>query len=252
MLFSIRMAAARLCFSVLAATLFSTAVPAHAQVQTRKAPLGVNHASLEFAPTVGFQSARQLLVVTNLGSSTIAITAVAVTAHEDKFDLSHDCNMPLAPGESCHASIAFRPSSTATVVAQLTFHTDKGPTSIDLEGTGLAPAALVSFTGPSDFGTVERGSVPARLRLLLWNRSSVPAPTGSITVSPPFSVSTAEPCFPLKANARCQVDLGADTRDAGSWRHPVVLTFDGETITPEIKASMVVIDRTPARQQDPR
>jgi hypothetical protein len=79
------------------------------------------------------------VTLTNVGSAGMTISAITVegTNAGDFTGLTHDCSS-LAPGVSCSAQVAFRPTATGSRTAKLTI-SDTAPGSphhVALSGTG--------------------------------------------------------------------------------------------------------------------
>jgi len=88
---------------------------------------------------VGTTSGSESVTLTNVGSADMTISAITVDGANagDFTGLTHDC-ATVAPGESCSAGIAFRPTATGLRTANLTI-TDTAPRSphhVGLSGTG--------------------------------------------------------------------------------------------------------------------
>ena len=92
---------------------------------------------------VGVTSPAQTVTMTNVGSAPMTISSITKegTNPDDFADLTETCTglNTLDPGQSCTASIAFRPTATGTRSATLTI-TDTAPRHphhIALNGTGI-------------------------------------------------------------------------------------------------------------------
>ncbi len=88
---------------------------------------------------VGTTSVSKSVTLTNIGSANMTVSAITVegTNPGDFTGLTHNC-ASLAPGQSCSAQIAFRPTATGPRTAKLTI-TDTAPRSphhVALYGTG--------------------------------------------------------------------------------------------------------------------
>ena len=104
-------------------------------------PPKVSPTSLNFGTvTVGTTSAAQTVTMTNLASSAINFSSIAIvgTNHGDFSIASNTCGASLAGGGSCAIGVTFTPSATGARVAELRF-TDNGggsPQTVPLKGTG--------------------------------------------------------------------------------------------------------------------
>src|ERR1039458_9746836 len=91
-------------------------------------PPKVSPTSLNFGTvTVGTTSAAQTVTMTNLASSAINFSSIAIvgTNHGDFSIASNTCRASLAGGGSCAIGVTFTPSATGARVAELRF-TDNG------------------------------------------------------------------------------------------------------------------------------
>jgi|HubBroStandDraft_1064217.scaffolds.fasta_scaffold00001_152 hypothetical protein len=105
-------------------------------------------ASLTFAGTaVGTSSAAQTATMTNLGSTAITITSIAVGGTDlSDFSETNTCGSSLAPNSSCSITVTFTPAALGTLSANVTV-TDSDVTSpqkLILTGTGTA--VNISYT----------------------------------------------------------------------------------------------------------
>jgi len=102
--------------------------------------ISVSTKSLAFPWTkVGSTSTGKTVMVTNLGSSPVAISSIAVTGTNPlDFQQTSDCGASIAGGTSCTITVTFTPQGTGTRNATLTI-IDADPTSpqtVTLIGTG--------------------------------------------------------------------------------------------------------------------
>jgi probable HAF family extracellular repeat protein len=84
--------------------------------------------SLYFAPvTVGMTSPAQIVTLTNVGTTTLRITAVAITgSNAADFVQTHTCASSLAAGASCSISVTFKPTTPGLRNAALSVSDNAG------------------------------------------------------------------------------------------------------------------------------
>ena len=99
-------------------------------------------ASLTFsAQIIGTRSTAQTVALTNAGSGTLTLSAIATSAN---FGQNNNCGGSVAPRGSCTITVTFSPTATGTLVGALTItgssHEVAGSTyTVTLSGTGIEP-----------------------------------------------------------------------------------------------------------------
>jgi len=156
--------------------------------------------------SLGTVSAAQTVTLTNTG--TLGLTTSAITVSGD-FSETDDCQTAtVAAGGICTITVVFTPTATGSRTGQMTIDLNVygGQLQLDLSGTGTA-AGLVSLTPPVvNFGMVAVGVTSLPLQLEAANSGSLPIPITSLTVTPPFSISSnACGTSALAADADCQI-----------------------------------------------
>lgn len=96
--------------------------------------------SLSYPPTtVGTSTGSQSVTMTNVGSSTLTISSIAVTGVDaSSFVFANNCGATLAMGASCTIHGHFAPTATGPMTASVTITSSApgSPESISLSGTG--------------------------------------------------------------------------------------------------------------------
>jgi hypothetical protein len=156
----------------------------------QQVPLSGTGTSAKFAPTsLSFGdvatgvSAAKAITLTNIGTTALSITAIAITGtNAADFTQTHTCGASLAAGAKCTFSITFTPSVVGTRNASLSV-TDSAagsPQVIPLKGVGttakLAPASL-------NFGSVTVGTTSAAKIITLTNIATTALSITGITVT---------------------------------------------------------------------
>jgi hypothetical protein len=138
--------------------------------------VSLSPASLTFgSQTVGTQSASQTITLTNTGTSAVAISLPATFVGTNPADFlfttsSSPCPATLAAGASCQTNVAFKPTTSGTRIASVSF-TDSAagsPQTVPLSGTGVVggiwslahPVATV-VTDTTTTCTANLGSAPS-------------------------------------------------------------------------------------------
>jgi centrosomal CEP192-like protein/HYDIN/CFA65/VesB family protein len=140
------------------------------------APLSGTGTTAKFAPaSLGFGdvaigvSATKVITLTNIGTTALSITAIAITGtNAADFGQTHTCGASLAAGAKCTFSITFSPSVIGARSASLSVTNSAAgsPQLIPLTGVGttakLAPTSL-------NFGSVTVGTTTAAKTITLTN-----------------------------------------------------------------------------------
>jgi hypothetical protein len=133
---------------------------------------------------VGLTSAVKKVTLTNVGTTALTISSIAVTGAEaaDFPETATTCGSSLAAAASCTVSLTFKPSTTGARSANLTA-TDSAsgsPQQVPLSGTGTA--AELTPTSLS-FGSVKVGTTSAAKILTLKNVGTTAITITSITIA---------------------------------------------------------------------
>src|SRR5207253_2266162 len=141
-------------------------------------------ASLTF-PTqlTGTTSATQTVTISNTGNAALnASSASLVGANPTDFTQTNTCvGVSVAPGASCSASVAFRPTAGGARAASLsiTDNAANSPHAVALSATGVVPAPLVPLAPASlAFPTQLTGTTSATQTVTVSNTGN-----GALTVS---------------------------------------------------------------------
>ncbi len=89
--------------------------------------------------TVGTTSASKKVNMTNVGASSITLSAISLTGTDPgDFSETHTCGATLAAGASCEISVTFHPSATGARTASVSISDNGGgsPQNVLLSGTG--------------------------------------------------------------------------------------------------------------------
>lgn len=116
---------------------------------TATAPSGptatLSTAALSFgSQTVNTVSAAQSATLSNSGTSALSISRIAVSgANASSFVLSNNCGISLAAGQSCTVQVQFKPATTGSLTAAVTFTDNASNPSqtLALSGAGVSVAS---------------------------------------------------------------------------------------------------------------
>jgi hypothetical protein len=131
--------------------------------------------SLTFATQqVGTASAAQTVTVTNSGNTVVTVSSVTATAD---FTETNTCSSALSPAATCAVSVVFLPTATGARTGLLTVYANVpgGQATVALNGTAVAPAAVVLNPVQASFATTDVGSTSAVVDVTISN-------TGGTTV----------------------------------------------------------------------
>jgi len=168
-------------------------------------------ASLNFgAVATGVTSAAKTVTLTNVGTTALTLTAMAITGtNAGDFVQTHTCGASLAAGASCTFSVTFKPTATGARSAALsvTDSASGSPQTVPLSGVGttakLAPTSL-------SFGSVTVGTTSAAKTVTLTNVGTTALTiTGfAITGANPGDFSQTHTCgASLAAGASCTISV---------------------------------------------
>ena len=184
---------------------------------------------------VGSQSAAQTFTVSNVGSATVAISAVSNT---QSVGVSADRRQLLggsknvAAGASCTLSYAFKPSAGGARSATITV-TSNGtgsPQSFTLSGTGSATATpgQLQMPGPIGFGTQTVGVQSAARTVNLTNIGGQTVTGVSVASSNPAEFPITVTCTgSVAAGASCPVSVAFKPSAAGARSATLTVTSSG-------------------------
>jgi hypothetical protein len=158
----------------------------------QQVPLSGTGTTAKLSPTplgfgtlaVGLTSAVEKVTLTNVGTTALTISGIAVTGAEaaDFPETATTCGSSLAAAASCTVSLTFKPSTTGARAANLTVtdNASGSPQQVPLSGTGttaeLTPTRL-------SFGSVKVGTTSAAKTLTLKNVGTTAITITSITIA---------------------------------------------------------------------
>ena len=117
--------------------------------------------SLYFAPvTVGMTSPAQIVTLTNVGTTPLTVTGIAITGTDAAdFAQTHTCGSSLAAGASCSISVTFKPKAPGLRNAALSVSDNASgrPQTVSLCGGCIPPGGFCFGPGPNRCCRAPRG-----------------------------------------------------------------------------------------------
>jgi hypothetical protein len=192
--------------------------------------------SLTFASTpIGTTSAAQLIQIKNVGATPITFTAASFISGTNAASFiksASTCTNPLAAGASCTNSIEFKPTTTGTLAATVTY-TDTAtgsPQTVSLTGTGASAGPTLSISPASlTFPATAVGSTSAVKTITLTNTGTSPVSfTAATTITGSGAssfIKSASTCAnPLAAGASCTNSIEFKPTTAGALTATITYT----------------------------
>ena len=196
----------------LVGTLLCCAYASTCLAQATVSPTSLTWASV----AVGNAGGQKPVTLTNTGATSINISNIAITGTNagDFSIFSKTCGTSLAASASCSANIIFKPTTTGTRTATLTF-TDtatNSPQTVPLSGTGTSGTASVTVSPTTlSFGSVSTTSSGVSMPVTLHNGTTVAITISSIATSgtnaADFTIPSKTCGGSLAASASCSVTV---------------------------------------------
>ncbi len=197
----------------------SVSITDNAAGSPQQVPLSGTGTTAKLVPTplgfgtlaVGLTSVVHKVTLTNVGTTALTISSIAVTGAEaaDFPETATTCGSSLAAAASCTVSLTFKPSTTGARSANLTV-TDNAagsPQQVPLSGTGttaeLTPTSL-------SFGSVKVGTTSSAKTVTLKNVGTTAITITSITLAgiDPGDYAQTNSCgSSLAASASCTISV---------------------------------------------
>ncbi len=190
-------------------------------------------ATLAFkAQPVGTTSVVKTIVLTNAGSTTLAVSSVALTGN---FSQTNSCVGNIPPNGTCKINVKFSPQSAGNLPGTVTV-TDSDPSSpqtIALTGLG---DSIASSPASLNFGSQPLNSISAPLPLTLTNLTSTAIPINDIGIAGTYDFgdfSQTNDCgTSLPPNGNCTIEVSFAPTRLGLINSPVVLVRTPEGDSP--------------------
>jgi hypothetical protein len=181
-----------------------------------------------------FDTTSSPLTVTleDTGSLPLAVTSISIGG---SFSESDNCvNASVPAGETCTIHVAFTPQGSGPLTGEMTIFANVygGQLMVDLTGTGTPAGVFTLAPSSLDFSQVEVGATSAPLQVTATNSSPAAIPISSVSITPPFVVSSNS-CgtTSLAANSSCQLQVEFKAAQAGPASGLLTLTDGAGTQT---------------------
>jgi hypothetical protein len=174
---------------------------------------------------VNSSSATQSVTLTNTGTATLNIKGIAATGD---FSESANCGNTLAAGASCTINVTFTPTATGNRTGILTITDDQlagGQQTLNLSGTGIAPAASLSPTSLAFANQVVNTSSAAS-SVTVTNTGTATLTVSNISVSGMADFSQTNNCGSLAPGASCSINVTFTPTQNGSRNASLTITDD--------------------------
>ena len=173
--------------------------------------------ALTFASTlIGTKDATQSFDVKNTGTSTVALTSIAVTGtNASSFSQTNTCGASLAAAASCTVTVTFDPIVAGNLSAAITI-TDSSsgnPPVVTLTGIGVAPTPIASLKPSSlTFPSTGVGVASTAQLVTLANTGTAPLIVTAITIggtnASSFALTPANTCVgSIAPSATCTISV---------------------------------------------
>jgi hypothetical protein len=196
---------------------------------------------------VNTASAGQLIALTNVGSSTMTVSSVAVNSAFSLIASPIPCGsvpFTLAVGQSCEFNVTFTPSASIAYSGTLSISDNAAgsPHTVPLTGQGTVPAISWLCPGPAActtyaFGSIAVGSSLNSANITLGNTGSGPLNV-SLTIGganpSDFSIFSTTCGTTLAAGASCNVVVRFTPVSAASFNATLVETDSVQSLTSNV------------------
>ncbi len=177
--------------------------------------LSVSPGTVEFSDqALSTLSSPQSVIVSNAGTASVSIGAIAVTGN---FLEQHDCGTTLAPSRSCTVAVTFSPETAGTLTGELKI-VDSSTTkqyTIAVRGRGVSKAQLKANVSSLDFGSVTVGQSTERTVTLSNTGGQSLTISGVSTSLSSFSVSGLTLPLTLPAGATATLNVSFSPTSVG-------------------------------------
>jgi hypothetical protein len=183
--------------------------------------LNLSATSLTFTAQAEGTSSKQMLTLTNVGTTPLTINSLTVNGPNGAdFTEKDTCtNNTLGGGAACTATVTYAPSVTGAEQATLTItDTANGPLSVSLGGTGVTVTATLS-SGSLAFGNQLVGTPATEQSATLTNNGTGTLMIGAIAVggSDPGDFVESDDCGgSVAAGAHCSINVTFTPAATGS------------------------------------
>ncbi len=191
-------------------------------------------------PVADFTSSSLTVTLENTGS--LALTATSIDMTGDFTETDNCQNTAVAAGGSCTITVTFSPTSVGTLTGQMVIYANvyggQMPF-VEFSGTGTA-AGLVTLTPStisfdpapgqsSPLPPVPEGTTSGTEQVEAGNSGTAPVSISSVTITPPFTITSDKCTSSLAAGADCQLLLAFGPTQRGSATGTLTFTEGSNT-----------------------
>jgi len=177
----------------------------------------------------------QTVTILNCGSTNLNVASISVSGFgSNDFVVTSTCtNGSIASSDSCVINVAFAPQAAGTRQATLTVTDDAagGPTTLLLQGVGVAQAPAICFnSNPVNFGTVFVGTTGSVQSVIITNCGTAPLVISSVVPSgadPGDFLTNSSSCATVAVGGTCAIQV--TFAPAASGIRTAVLTINDNT-----------------------
>ena len=218
-------------------------IPLLAVVSATQPGMSVSPTSLSFtAQAVGTQSGAQTITVQSNGSAALNVSTIAMTGD---FSETDNCShQTLAVGSSCTVNVAFAPTAQGARSGLLTVYANVsgGQATVQLGGTGTAPASVVLTPAALTFGATTINSTSAAQIVTVANTGGADATLQTPVLTGDFSLAAGTCGTTLAANTACSLSVTFTPTASGTRNGTLSVGTSAGTQT----ASLTGIGNSPA------
>ena len=199
------------------------------------------------AQLVGTTSALQTVSLTNIATTTLNISGIAITGD---FAQTNNCQSSVAPNTGCLVGVTFTPtaSGTRTGTLSITDNAEGSPQTVSLTGQGTTPAPTVSLSSNAlIFNSWPVGATSASLNVTVTNSGTQALTITSIAITGPNASDFAQTnnCpNSLNAGTSCTINVTFKPTVAGSWTAALSITDNAPGSPQAVSLSGVGADFT--------
>ncbi len=224
-----------------------------AVVMLQNGTVNLSPASISFGnQLLGSSSPAETVTLTNVGTSTLTISSIAITGSGTKdFSKKNKCGASLLPGRHCDITVTFTPAQLGPLTAALTF-TDNAPGSpqaIPLSGFGVTSGPNATLSASSlTFATQLLNTTSAAQSVTLSNYGSATLDITSIVATGNFVQTNT--CGPTIApEASCTIQVTFTPTAAGNLSGTLSFTNNAPGSPQSVNLSGVgtVVDLNPSK-----
>ncbi|MEC4686265.1 MAG: choice-of-anchor D domain-containing protein [Nitrospirota bacterium] len=198
-------------------------------IATPEPDISVSPTTVDFGSVIIGNTSAQTVTVTNAGSATLNVGALAVTGD---YSTANDLcsNSAVAVGDNCTVDVIFTPSAEGVNTGTLSIPSDDPDTAVvdvALSGTGVAaqPDITVSTTSV-DFDSVTVGDSDSQV-VTVTNDGTADLTIASVSsLSDPFSITDDGCTGTLAPSESCAITVSFAPSAVGTFTDSLVITSD--------------------------